>query len=79
MSEIETQELKTLKRRASDKNRRQRTVTGWVGVVLGTLICLVGLARANDVMVAAAFVAILYSGNRLPYAHVRELLPWGKK
>lgn len=79
MSEIETQELQALKRRASDGKRTQRTVTGWVGVVLGTLACLVGLARSNDVMVLAAFIGVLYSGNRLPYAHVRELIPWGKK
>jgi len=74
--EVTTQ---VLRRRASDQENKQRIVTGWVGLILATAACIVGLWRNNDLMAGVAFLGAMVAGNRLPFSSVRSLLPWGAK
>ena len=67
------------RRRAGDQERAQRTVTGWVGIVMAVAGFAVGIWWRNPVVLGVSFVAAMWAGNRLPFAHVVKLLPWGRE
>jgi hypothetical protein len=77
MAEIETQEAE-YGRRASDVDRKQRTITGWIGIAMCVAAFLGGIARGSEVVQLAAFLGAMVAGNRLPFESVRGLIPWGK-
>ena len=79
MTDIETQELRTLKRRAADQPKTLRTAGGWAGIAMGLTAFSVGLVRSHDPMAIAGFFATMVASNVLPFDAVRGLIPWGKK
>jgi len=64
------------------EERRQRTVSGWIGIGMSVVAFGVGVLWREPWILGASFLAGMYSGNRLPFASISELVvkivPWGR-